>query len=403
MGEDQNYWMDRAKAELSIGDFAELLCSDKLGPQLGKVGIKFIRSMLLGISRSRSVNLTDISQALDEKISLHATHKRLCRNLEDLELSANLADRLLRLGAEKVGPDTRLIIHLYELNKKYARKMEYLSTRDELDGAGFKVCEILASEPESDTYIPLTVNVWSNQVPGFISDADEIRKTVMRVQAAMGNRGVFYIDDHSLDFELFRPIMKDSWLDYVFPLQNEELELVHKNDCYSVSGLLEQVETRYGKILYKLVPEGMVGEAETDLDLFVHVGAAAIKLQLSNRPLSFIALKYSSSLGENSTPIITTKVNLRSRKALMGLVESFLGIQDIVELHQSLRSGFSPENFRVLTYNRLQLLMTLLEAVIYYEVSVSGKVLIRDHRFAAKPHDGEIDRTYLLPKHVERG
>ena len=45
MGEDQNYWMDRAKAELSIGDFAELLCCDELGPQLGKVGIKFIRSM----------------------------------------------------------------------------------------------------------------------------------------------------------------------------------------------------------------------------------------------------------------------------------------------------------------------------------------------------------------------
>ena len=137
MGEDQNYWMDRAKAELSIGDFADLLCSDELGPQLGKVGIKFIRSMLLGIGRSRSINLTDISQALDEKISLHATHKRLCRNLEDLELSANLADRLLRLGAEKVGPDTRLIIHLYELNKKYARKMEYLSPPDELDGAAF--------------------------------------------------------------------------------------------------------------------------------------------------------------------------------------------------------------------------------------------------------------------------
>ena len=288
MGEDQNYWMDRAKAELSIGDFAELLCSDELGPQ--QKGRDQVHSQhVAGISRSRSVNLTDISQALDEKISLHATHKRLCRNLEDLELSANLADRLLRLGAEKVGPDTRLIIHLYELNKKYARKMEYLSTRDELDGAGFKVCEILASEPESDTYIPLTVNVWSNQVPGFISDADEIRKTVLRVQAAMGNRGVFYIDDHSLDFELFRPIMKDSWLDYVFPLQDEELELVHKNDCYSVSGLLEQVETRYGKILYKLVPEGMVGEAETGLDLFVHVDAAAIKLQSSNRPLSFIA------------------------------------------------------------------------------------------------------------------
>ncbi len=253
MGEDQTNFMAKAQSELSISEFAELLCSDHLGPELGKVGIKFIHSMLLGISKSRSVNLTDISQALDEKINLHATHKRLSRNLEDLELSTNLADRLLRLGSEIVGPDTRLIIHLYELNKRYARKMEYLSRRDELDGGVFKVCEILASEPESDSYIPLTVNVWSNQVPGFISDADEIRKTVLRIRAAMGNRGMFYIDDHSLDFELFKPIMEDAKLEYISLLQDKDLEILHKNERYLASDLLDQVETRYAKILYKLV------------------------------------------------------------------------------------------------------------------------------------------------------
>ncbi len=402
MGEDQNCCMAEAKSHSSLSEFAEYLCADDLGPELGKVGTKFIRNMLHGISSSRSVNLTDISQALDEKISLHATHKRLSRNLEDPQLAANLADRLLRLGAEKVGLDTRLIIHLYELNKKYARKREYLSKPGELDDAGFKVCEILASEPESETYIPLIVHVWSNQVPGFVSDADEIRKTVLSVQAATGNRGMFYIDDHSINFELFKPIMEDAKLDYISLLQKDEFELVRKNECFSASELLDLVETRYAKILYKLVPEGMVGEAEIDLDLFIHVGSTSIKLQSSNRPLSFIALKYSSSLGENSTSLITTKTNLRSRKALMGLVDSFLAIQDIVEPHQELRDSFSPENFRVLTYHRLQLLMTLLEAVIYYEVSVRGKVLIRDHRFTAKPHDGEFDRTYLLPKNVDR-
>jgi uncharacterized protein YerC len=159
------------------------------------------------------------------------------------------------------------------------------------------------------------------------------------------------------------------------------------------------VETRYGKILYKLVPEGIVGASKIDLDLFVHVGAARIRFLTSDRPLSFIALKTESSyLGENSTPIITTKVNLRSRKSLMGLVDAFLSIQDIVEAHQSLRDSFNPANFRVLTYNRLQLLMTLLESVIYYEVSVRDNVLIRDQRYAPKPHDGELDRTYLLPE-----
>ena len=83
---------------------------------------------------------------------------------------------------------------------------------------------------------------------------------------------------------------------------------------------------------------------------------------------------------------------------LMGLVDAFLSIQDIVETHQSLRDSFNPANFRVLTYNRLQLLMTLLESVIHYEVSVRGNVLIRDQRFTPKPHVGELDRTYLLPE-----
>ena len=142
--------------------------------------------------------------------------------------------------------------------------------------------------------------LFRSQVPGFVSDADEIRKTVLSVQAATGNRGMFYIDDHSINFELFKPIMEDAKLDYISLLQKDEFELVHKNECFSASELLDLVETRYAKILYKLVPEGMVGEAEIDLDLFIHVGSTSIKLQSSNRSLSFIALKYSSSLGENS-------------------------------------------------------------------------------------------------------
>lgn len=391
--------MARAKRNLSLAEFSELLCSDAFGVDLGKVGSKFVHSMLLGISRSRSVNLTDISRGLDEKISLHATHKRLSRNLEDPELTANLSDRLLKLGAKQVGPDTRLIVHLYELNKKYARKIEFLSKSDDVRDAGFKVCEILASEPGSETYIPLLANVWSDQVPGYVSDADEVRKSVLRVQAATNNRGMFYIDDHSLQFGLLKPVMENPNLDYISLVQGIELELLYKNECCSVPDLLERVETRYAKILYKLVPEGVFGASKIDLDLFVHVGAVRIRLLTSDRPLSFIALKTESSyLGENSTPIITSKINLRSRKSLMGLVDAFLSIQDIVETHQSLRDSFNPANFRVLTYNRLQLLMTLLESVIHYEVSVRGNVLIRDQRFTPKPHVGELDRSYLLPE-----
>ena len=68
-------------------------------------------------------------------------------------------------------------------------------------------------------------------------------------------------------------------------------------------------------------------------------------------------------------------------------------------MHRALRESFNPENFRVLSYKRLQLLMTLLEAVIGYEVSVRGVELPIDQTFTQSPHDGQIQRTYLLPGH----
>ena len=122
-------------------------------------------------------------------------------------------------------------------------------------------------------------------------------------------------------------------------------------------------------------------------------------MPLSGRSVNFIVLKTKSSiLEEQATPLLTTQTDLRSRKALMGLVDAFLSMQDIVAMHRALRDSFNPENFRVLSYKRLQLLLTLLEAVIGYEVSVRGDELPIDEAFSQSPHDGEIQRTYLLPE-----
>ncbi|MCF8069334.1 MAG: hypothetical protein K9L30_12180 [Desulfobacterales bacterium] len=44
---------------------------------MSKVGSRFIEEAILGISSSGSVRLTQIGRALEEKIPLHATHKRL--------------------------------------------------------------------------------------------------------------------------------------------------------------------------------------------------------------------------------------------------------------------------------------------------------------------------------------
>ncbi len=381
-------------------DFAQYLCSGELGADLGRVGYKFVRDMLVGIQRTRSVNLTDIAKSLNENIRLHATHKRLSRNLDNPALATALSDRLLRLGAYRVASKTRLIVHLHELNKKYARKVEYLSESANCVDSGFKVCEVLASDVDSEMFTPLVASVWSDQVPGFVNDAQQVTKLLRRVLQATNNRGLFYFDDQSFSGEFLKSIVVEPSLNFLAMMNGVELDVLYRNEPVSMNELVKDVKTTYGRTMFKLIPEGVSGVSKsTDLDIFLHAGALAIKLPNSNRNLRLIALKSKNRFaGEIAAPMITTETNLRSRKGLMGLVESFLSLQDVVSTHQTLRDSFAPSSFRVLTYDRLQFLMTLLQGVIHYEVTFAGSGSVNDHQFSHTPHDGEVNRTYFLPE-----
>ena len=111
---------------MSIVSFCDELISDGAGYRLGRVREKFLRSMLIGIEHADSLNLTSIAGALDEGIRLHATQKRLSRNLDDQVLFDFLQNRLLSLATSDVSHDSWLVVHTYSLEKRYAKKIEYL-------------------------------------------------------------------------------------------------------------------------------------------------------------------------------------------------------------------------------------------------------------------------------------
>ncbi len=384
---------------LQIDEFARILCSQVPGANLGRVSYKFVCNMLTGIRLTKSVNLTSVARGLNEKIRLHATHKRLSRNLDDLMLTENLGFGLLKIGAKNVNLNTRLIVHTYELHKKYACKIEYLPKSLVDSESAFKVCEILASDPESNTYTPLLARVWSNRVPDYESDTQEIKNAIMQVHTATAGRGMFFLDDETVDTGSIKAIVSEPSLDFIALVRDRSFEAVHGTELQSLGKLTEAVETKYGKMMFKLVPEGLMGTTKTDMDLFMHAGSVPIRLPECNRRLSLIALKSSSRLtGTASSPLLTSQTKLRSRKAVMGLVESYLSTKDVISLHSAFRETFDPSGFRVLTYNRLQLLMTLLQTVIHYETSIEGSLSISEKKMSSKPHDGQIQRTYYRPE-----
>lgn len=387
---------------MSIASFCDELISDGAGYRLGRVREKFLRSMLIGIEHADSLNLTSIAGALDEGIRLHATQKRLSRNLDDQVLFDFLQNRLLSLATTDISNDSWLVVHTYSLEKRYAKKIEYLGpTGRELDH-GFKVCEVLAIKPEKRVYKPLVTHVWSNKIPDFESDSSEVAKTLDRVLDATGNKGLVFFDDQSVGTELVEFLINRRAFDYFSMMRSDDAKVVHKDEEWVVRELFDQIETKYGRTMFKLVPEGMLAKGKIDLDLFLHAGALGVKRVDDSRRLTLIALRAKTKrLGEISIPILTTKIGLRSRKSLMGLVESFLSIQDVVSLHQEVRARFRPEEFRVLTYRRLRLLFSLLQAVIFYRIESKGSPVIEIPNFADQPHTGELDRTYLMPRKID--
>lgn len=66
---------------------------------------------------SGSVRLTEVAKSLEEDIALHATHKRLSRNLADTTLASSIEERVLQLGAKHITEKTLLIVAPTDLQK----------------------------------------------------------------------------------------------------------------------------------------------------------------------------------------------------------------------------------------------------------------------------------------------
>jgi hypothetical protein len=117
---------------------------------MGTVASRFIEEAVFGISSSGSVRLTEIGRALEEKIPLHATHKRLSRNLADQSLEHNIGSNVLKLGSSRIKENTLLIVDPSDIQKKYAKKMQYLAkvrdAREDTIENGYSLCEVVGCE-----------------------------------------------------------------------------------------------------------------------------------------------------------------------------------------------------------------------------------------------------------------
>jgi len=106
----------------------------------------------------------------------------------------------LSRAASKISEGTLLILDLSDIQKKYAREMEYVTdVRDgsqQVIGKGYWTCQVVGTDVESSQIVPLYQALYSSEwippgqdSPQFSSENNEVLKAVSLVSSYAGNRG----------------------------------------------------------------------------------------------------------------------------------------------------------------------------------------------------------------------
>ena len=161
---------------------------------------KFINHGVFGILSSRSCIVRRISQNLKESISLKKTGKRLSYHLSKNDLAHKLSDTLLRMQGSKLNKESIIIADPGDLMKKYAKKMEGLSSvRDGSKGGwckGYDVLDFVSVDEGFDSTLkimPMVSDIYSSEME------EESFKTkffhrVNDIQIYSNNTGIYTLD-----------------------------------------------------------------------------------------------------------------------------------------------------------------------------------------------------------------
>lgn len=343
------------KLRQQIHYFSGELCSE-----MGVVASRFVEEAIFGISSSGSVKLTEIGRALEEKIPLHATHKRLSRNLADTGLEQGVGGNILRLGAKRIKENTLLIVDPSDVHKRYAQKMQYLAdVRDGSEqtiGKGYWLCEVVGCEVGSNEITPLVQQLWSQRAPGFKSENDQILSIVGRVREATENRGILLYDRGGDRRRLLVPWTKDDGCRFMVR-QRGDRHLLYGGEETNCLELALSCKTPYAETLFK--------EKEGEEEVY-HIEFGFLPVRLPEHSVRSLWLVVVKGFGKKPLMILTTEPMRRNRKVLWRVVNAYITRWRVEETIRFIKQSYDFEDVRVLTYDRLRNMAVLVLAAAYF-------------------------------------
>ncbi|GAG57714.1 unnamed protein product [marine sediment metagenome] len=319
--------------------------SGELCGRLGKTASRFVVEAVYGIISSQSVMLTEMGRSLEEDVSLKKIEERFCRQLAKPRLWERLQWSLLSQAASKISEGTLLILDLSDIQKKYARKMEYVTdVRDgsqQVIGKGYWTCQVVGTDVESSQIVPLYQALYSQDSPQFSSENNEVLKAVSLVSSYTGNRGVWVIDRGGDRGRLFGSLLKEDHQFIVRLVGNRHL--LYRNTPALAWKLALSCACPYQDTLVR---------EEEGRERAYQIRYGFLPVRLPDYPQTSLWLLVVKGLGSQPLMLLTTIRLRRSAKVLKRVLFSYLRRWSIEETIRFIKQTYDLENIRVLRYSR---------------------------------------------------
>lgn len=335
--------------------------SDELRPELGKVHARCVGQTVAGMIASSSVRLTEIGRALGEDVPLHATRKRLSRNLSHPGIEPALARAILRRSAFKIDPDALLVVAPSRIIKKYAKDMEFIhnfSSGDQSgESRGYAVEEVISWDLARGDFLPLGAVLWSQNAPGSVTECDVFASMLQRARQATSNRGIVVCNHRSLCGELAGSLAQDESSRFALNLDPAET-LLYKGREISSAELAQDCPLQFSDVIYKVHPSGYECKA------FVQFGFAPVRLPAQpDRPLWLAILQHEGRLRQL---ILTSEALRKNRRVVQWALEVSNEAWRAEAHSRKLKELYGFDDIRLLKYQSLKNLTALFHYSMFF-------------------------------------
>jgi len=322
---------------------------------------RLIKEVVYGIQASKDVKLSNIARTLKEDQLLIKTEDRLSRNLDDVDFTEGVNDEICRLGASKVTDDMVIAIDPGDLQKKYAKKMEFLGrvrdgSEDEI-GQGYPLCKAVATDIESKRVIPLYCEAYSFLAQDVQSENSQIFKVIDKIFEHLGDRGI-----HAIDRGGDRGVIYGKYLGQQkaqrFVIRLEERDLLHRGKRKNCVDLAQVLPTPYETVL-------IVYEEGRERKRTVQYNAIAVKLPAHPRHKLYLVVV--KGFGLKPMMLLTScPVECHKKESVWRMVEYYLARWRCDESYRYIKQCYNLEDLRVQSYISIRNLVVLVLAVSYF-------------------------------------